>query len=404
MKYCELKKVIEKQDGYICFFGAGMLGSTWAYDLIKAMGGTIDFYCDNNKKEGTAVKDGIKIVSLETLYSLKENVLVFITVPSRYQSSIKIQLERNGIHNIVQMDYLFMQTFIESLIEMNDPIINERFKCILDDEEYISRQFEYCHGCRPNLDNPRSFNEKLQWLKLHDRNPEYTQMVDKYEVKKFVADKIGEKYIIPTLGIYDSFDDINFDKLPNQFVLKCTHDSGSVVICKNKDEFDRIAVKNFLDNQLRFNYFWAGREWPYKNVRPRIIAEPYMVDESNVELKDYKIFNFDGKAKLIQVDYDRFVYHKRNLYTTNWEYVDAMIQYPTDPGRCIKRPKKLEDMIAISETLSKGIPHVRIDFYCIEEEIYFGELTFYHGGGGERFVPKELGYRMGDWIKYENVR
>lgn len=170
---------------------------------------------------------------------MKENVLVFVTVTDKYQRSIEEQLEKNGIYSTVRVDYSFMQIFIESLLEMNDKPISEKFKCILVDSEYISRQFEYYIGYRPNLDSPKTFNEKIQWLKLHDRNPQYTQLVNKYEVKKYIADKVGEEYIVPTLGIYDSFDEIDFAKLPEQFVLKCTHDSGGVVICKNKAEFEK---------------------------------------------------------------------------------------------------------------------------------------------------------------------
>lgn len=269
----------------------------------------------------------------------------------------------------------------------------------MNDESYIKLLYFTIFKKFPNLKDPRTFNEKLQWLKLHDRKPEYIKMVDKFEAKKYVADIIGEEYIIPTLGVWEKFDDIDFGSLPEQFVLKCTNDSGGVVICRDKNKFDKTAAKKKINKGLRENFFYFGREWPYKNIKPRIIAEKYMTDESGTELKDYKFFNFDGKPKLIQVDYDRFVEHKRNLYTTDWKYIEAAIQYPTDRDHIIKKPEVLDQMIAIAEKLSAGIQHVRTDFYCIDEKVYFGELTFYHESGFGKFEPERLDIEMGSWIK-----
>ncbi len=399
MRYKELEELQKNWRGRVCLFGAGSIGSTWAYDILHEIGFQIDFYCDNKKKENLIIRDHVRTISLKSLYSYQDEVLVFITATDKYQLSIRTQLEDNGVHNTICVNYLFLQEFIESLYEMGNKQIKERFKMVLDDKEYISRQFEYYMGYKIDLSNPQTFNEKLQWLKLYDRKPEYTQMVDKYEAKNYVADKIGDEYIIPTLGIYNSFDEIEFEKFPQQFVLKCTHDSGGIVLCKDKRTFDKDEAKSFLSNRLRTNFYWTSREWPYKNIKPRIIAEEYLVDESNIELKDYKIFAFNGKAKLIQVDYDRFVFHKRNLYTIDWEYVDAFIRYPNDSKRKIERPTKLEEMIEISEKLSKHIPHVRVDLYSTSSRIYFGELTFYHGAGYEKFEPRELEYKLGGMIK-----
>lgn len=270
----------------------------------------------------------------------------------------------------------------------------------VSDKWYLEKLFFRATGCKLDLKNPRTFNEKLQWLKLYDRKPEYTQMVDKYEVKKLVAQKIGEEYIIPTLGVWEKFDRIDFDRLPQQFVLKCTHDSGSVIVVKDKSQFDRKAAKKKLDSALKRNFYYWGREWPYKNVKPRIIAEKYMTDESGTELKDYKIFNFDGKPEFIQVDYNRFVEHRRNLYSTDWKYMEKAIQYATDPSVQIQKPQKLDEMLDLAKKLSAGIPHVRTDFYSIDGgKIYFGELTFYHGSGFEKFDPEEFGVECGNMIK-----
>ena len=272
----------------------------------------------------------------------------------------------------------------------------------MPDEKYIRLQFKNTigGGSEPNLDNPQTFNEKLQWLKLHDRNPLYTTMVDKCAAKDYVASVIGKEYIIPTLGIWENPDEIDFDKLPDQFVIKCNHNSGrGMCICKDKSSLDIKKVKKELKKALAEDYYLHGREWPYKNVPRKIIAEKYLTDESGTELKDYKIFNFNGESKIIQVDYNRFVEHKRNLYTTDWDYIEASIKYPTDKEHQIPKPKNLDKMLELASMLSKGFPHVRTDFYNIEGKIYFGELTLYHESGYAVYTPPELGIKMGDWLK-----
>lgn len=269
----------------------------------------------------------------------------------------------------------------------------------LNDRNYIKLMYWCKFGKKLKLDAPKTFNEKLQWLKIYDRKPELVGLVDKYKVKEYISEIIGEQYIIPTLGVWNNFKEINFNKLPNQFVLKCTHDSGGVVFCKDKSKFDFKIAKKIIEQSLRRNYYWIGREWPYKNVPPRIIAEPFMVDESGIELKDYKIFNFHGEPKIIQVDFDRFACHRRNLYDTNWNYIPAEILYPTDANVKIPKPECLDELLMLAKKLSKRFIHVRTDFYIINEKIYFGELTFLHGAGYEPFRPEKLGELMGEWLK-----
>lgn len=268
----------------------------------------------------------------------------------------------------------------------------------LNDKNYIKLMFWCKFGKKLDLQNPQSFDEKIQWLKLYDRNPKFTELVDKYKVKDYVSKIIGEQYIIPTLGIWEDFEDIPFDKLPNQFVLKCTHDSGGVVFCKDKTTFDIKKAKKIINKSLKRNYYWVGREWPYKNVLPKIIAEPLMTDESGTELKDYKVFNFNGQPKVIQVDFGRFVCHKRNLYDTKWNYIPAEILYPTDANMKIPKPESLTELLTLAKKLSKDFIHVRTDFYIINNKIYFGELTFLHGAGYESFRPEKFGQLMGKWL------
>ncbi len=267
-------------------------------------------------------------------------------------------------------------------------------------------QIHYRLSCKDKLDliHPQTFNEKLNWLKIYDHNPKYSIMVDKYEVKQYVSSIVGDKYIIPTIGIYKHFDDIEFEKLPEKFVIKCTHDSGGVVICKNKNLLNLSGAKKKIEKSLKRNYYYLGREWPYKNVLPRIIVENYIEDSNEHDLKDYKFFCFDGKVKLIQVDFDRFINHKRNIYSPDWEYQDVFIHYPNDSSVIIPKPEKLSEMIEVAEKLSEGIPHLRVDLYSANGNVYFGELSFYHGSGYEKILPQEMNYTMGNWIDVEKMR
>ncbi len=278
-------------------------------------------------------------------------------------------------------------------------VINHRKICrFFPDKLFVKLKYKLTTGKKLNLKNPQTYNEKLQWMKLYHRKPEYTKMVDKYEVKKYVADKLGEECIIPTLGVWESFDEIDFDILPEQFVLKCTHDSGGIVICKDKSKLDMEKARFKIERSMKRNYFYYGREWPYKNVKPRIIAEQYMVDESGYELKDYKIFCFGGKVKIIEIDFDRFTSHKRNLYSRDWELLDMEIIYPSDPSKAFEKPQNLDEMIKAAELLSADIPAVRVDFYNINNKMYFGEITFFHECGLGKITPEEWNYKMGSWI------
>ncbi len=274
----------------------------------------------------------------------------------------------------------------------------------MPDRLYLEWLYEVRMGTKLQLDHPVTFNEKLNWLKLYDRRDEYTRMADKYEVRQYIADQIGEEYLVPLLGVWNSAAEIDADALPDQFVLKCTHDSASVIICKDKSTFDWAAVKEKLSQSLAINYFYPSREWPYKNIKPRIIAEQYMVDESGTELKDYKIYNFSGQPELIQVDFGRFVHHERNLYDLNWNYIDEQIEYPKNPQVQIGRPEHLELMLQLAAKLSQGIPSVRTDFYSINGRVYFGEVTFYQEAGFAHFSSDAYDRYLGSLIQLPEIR
>lgn len=278
------------------------------------------------------------------------------------------------------------------------------FSKFLSDEAYLKFGYRAKFGKKLNLNDPKTFNEKLQWLKLYDRKPEYTTMVDKYAVKDYVADKIGEEYIIPTLGVWDKFDDIDFDKLSEQFVLKCTHDSGGLAICRDKSSFDQKAAKKKIEKSLKYNYYKnGGREWPYKNVPPRIIAEQYMEDEKTHELRDYKFFCFDGEVKALFIASERYSNEE-----TKFDFFDADFNHlPFTNGHpnakvLPEKPENFEEMKELAAKLSKGIPQARIDFYEVNGKTYFGEITFFHWSGLKPFDPEEWDYKFGEWIKLPN--
>ena len=269
----------------------------------------------------------------------------------------------------------------------------------MPDEEYTKRMYKANLGKSLNLENPTTFNEKLQYLKLYDHNPKYIKMVDKFEAKKFIAETVGEQFVVPTLGVWNRFEDIEFDKLPSSFVLKCTHDSGGIIICKDKRKLDIKSVRKKIKKHLNKNYYYLWREWPYKEVPPRIIAEPYMVDESGVELKDYKVFCFNGKAEYVEVDFNRFIEHKLNPYDFDWTPLHFCDKSPNDYDANIPKPRRLEDMRRLSELLSKGIDFLRVDFYSINDLIYVGELTFYPGSGVIDFNPPEMDLYYGNKLR-----
>lgn len=272
---------------------------------------------------------------------------------------------------------------------------------IMPDEQYLRRKFKVMLGYDLNLSSPKTYNEKLQWLKLYDRKPIYTTMVDKYEVKSYVASIIGNEYIIPTLGVWDRFEDIDFDSLPNQFVLKCTHDSGGLVICRDKANLDLVSARQKIVSCLKRNYYYKFREWPYKNVKPRIIAEQYMEDTATAELRDYKFFCFDGVAKALFIASERqdtSTDTKFDFYDMDFRHLDLTNGHP-NAGKDIKKPETFEEMRDLAEKLSENIPHLRVDFYEVNGKAYFGELTFTHWSGLMPFDPEEWDYTFGSWIK-----
>ena len=274
----------------------------------------------------------------------------------------------------------------------------------IPDELYLRIAYRCVTGKKLHLNPPLTYNEKLQWLKLHNRQPEYTSMVDKYEVRKFVADRVGEEYLVKSLGVWNKADEIDFDTLPNQFVLKCTHDCGGLVICRDKSALDIEAAKKQLDNCLKTNFYYQGREWPYKNVKPRIYAEEYLEDAGETQLSDYKVFCFDGVPQIIQVDYDRYEGHKRQFFDCDWNRMDISFHFPSDTVKKIARPEVLPEMLGLAKKLSVGFPHLRTDFYIVNNKLYVGEMTFFHGTGFGKWWPEGTDEWLGSFLKLPVIR
>lgn len=281
----------------------------------------------------------------------------------------------------------------------------------LSDEEFLKRKFKARLGYTLNLDNPKTYNEKIQWLKIHDRRPIYNTMVDKYEVKKYVASIIGEEYIIPTIGVWDKYEDIEFDTLPDQFVLKCTHDSGGLVIVPDKHKLDLKIAKRKITKCLKNNYYFVGREWPYKDIKPRIIAEKYLTEESKntsygetSPLKDYKIYTFNGVARLCMINQDRKVHTRADYFDRNYKWLDFKWGYDHAEVPPPK-PRNYELMYELAEKLAVDSTELRVDFYEVNGRVFFGELTFFDGSGFDRIEPIEWDYKLGSMIKLpDNIK
>ncbi len=273
------------------------------------------------------------------------------------------------------------------------------FGPIIPDRLFLKLKFRLQMEYWMDFSNPKTFNEKLQWLKLYDRKPEYTRMVDKVGAKEYVASLIGKEYIIPTLGVWDRPEDIDLESLPNQFVLKCSHNSGGLFICKDKSKVSEEEWKNVkkrLSKSLKTNFYLLFREWPYKNVERKILAEKYMVDESGYELKDYKFFCFNGRVEYCKVDFDRFSEHHANYYDPFWTLQSwGEKDFPPKYDKSIPCPENFDKMMELANLLAKNIPFARIDFYNIKGRTYFGEITFYPATGMGKFTTKETDVQLG---------
>ena len=267
----------------------------------------------------------------------------------------------------------------------------------MSDEQYLKRLYKHRIGRELDLDNPKTYTEKIQWLKLYDHNPDYTIMQDKYLVRHLVAEKIGENYLIPQYASWKSVEEIDFSILPNEFVLKCNHDYNSVIICKDKNTFDFDAAKMKLDIALKREFWKSERQWAYKDIPRRIIAEKYMKDGNEDYLTDYKFFCFNGEPKIMYCSKDKAKNPTTDFFDMDYNQLQIVSRDPNSPVPP-EKPKQFEKMKELAHVLSDGYPHVRVDFYVINGMIYFGELTMYHNSGLIPFKPQLWEEKMGEWI------
>ena len=266
------------------------------------------------------------------------------------------------------------------------------------DKWYLKVMWKKWMGYDLDLKHPKSFNEKIQWLKLYDRRPEYTMLVDKYRVKEWVADKIGAEYVVPILAVWNSVEEIDIESLPDRFVLKCNHDSRSVILCRDKSTFDLNAAKKKLSEAMTENFYWQAREWPYKHVQPLVFAEQYLEDTEDDALTDYKWFCFNGEPKIMYISRDRGRNPRTNFYDMDFQPLPIRMLDPNS-DEDIPKPASFEKMKELAGILSEHFIHVRVDFYMVGGQIYFGELTFYHSAGFSPMKPEEWRMKLGSWIK-----
>lgn len=341
-------------------------------------------YIDHNPD-----KWGMTICGKHICYSpdqmRKDSLVLIVTKKEEVQNEIIAELKQEGVSYLCNIYH----------------DIHEWIKCI-DDVFFLKALFHAMMGYELNLDNPATLSEKLQWLKLYDRNPLYTTMVDKYEAKKYVGEVIGKQYVTPALGVWDKLEDIDYDKLPNKFVLKLTHDSGSMVVVKNKAELNRNEVEKKLSERLGMNYFYFSREWPYKNVKPRIIAEPYIDSLGKPDSIEYKVTCFNGKVGFVTIckgiAHDSYDVRTNDSYTVNFEHMPWYAFYKNSLDE-IKKPECWEKILNLSEKLAVDIPYVRIDWYLHDGNLYFGEATFYTWGGFIEFTPPEWDLKLGECLR-----
>lgn len=306
-----------------------------------------------------------------------------------------------------------MIEFLKKLYRKNDfffYILNPIKRCknylnyiIYSDKNFIQKAFKKNLGYTLNLDFPQTLNEKIQWLKLNDRRDIHTICADKFLVRNYIKELIGEEYLIPLICVLDNPENINPEHLPNTpFIIKTNHDSGSVTIVRDKTKINWSSVKNKFKSSFKNNFYYVGREWQYKNIKPKIIVEELLLDSNNNIPNDFKLHCFNGKVFCILVEVDRFENHKKNLYSKDWEILQCDWDFQIDCN--IKKPNNFEKMIELAELLSKPFDYVRVDFYNIGDKIYFGELTFHPGSGWGFFPPKNFDKSFGNKLNLSNFK
>lgn len=399
MSALEKIEKLNRKSTKMCIFGCGTVARKVTYPFLKRIGIQVDFFVDNVIPEGTEITDGLLVKNAQHIFDNSDDIFVFIGVSAKYQEEIKQQLMANGIKSdrFLCVDWRYTVQFAKELDQLPEDT-KKKYPEICDDKTYLENLFCDLVGYKPDIDSPKTFNEKLQWLKLNDRKTIYSAMVDKYAVKEYVANKIPDIGIINSLGVWKKYDDIDFAFFPEQFVLKCTHDSGSVLVVNDKKGFDPAIYRESFNTALSRNYYYSYREWPYKNVQPRIMAEEYKEVPGKKSLPVYKFFCFNGKPRIIQaIENDKHKDEVIDYYDTNWQLLDLRQNFPNSPNG-MTRPLNLEKMLEYAEILSEGHPFIRVDFYEIDNKVYFSEFTFFSDAGFASFSPEKWDLILGQYI------
>ncbi|MCM1262183.1 MAG: glycosyl transferase [Butyrivibrio sp.] len=308
------------------------------------------------------------------------------------------------------MNFYIIRHYLKKMID--DPfaifrfiMMNTYLSKLIDDKKYIESLYFLYYKEKLNLKNPQTFNQKLQWLKLNDRKSIHTVMADKYEAKKLVTDLIGQEYVVPTLQVYENVEDIKLETLPDQFAIKCTHDSGSTFLCRNKANFKWNAIKKKLKKAVSTNYFYRAREWQYKDIRPRIIVEPLLEMQRGGGMADYKFYCFNGKPQFLYVSegLDNHFTARISFLTLDWKFAEFRRTDYSDFDEIPQKPAAYEDMLSCAEKLCRNEKFVRVDFYCIGKQVFFSEFTFYPNSGFVHFEPQEYDLKLGEMLNiYDN--
>lgn len=372
----------------IIIYGAGKVGSTLMLPYLeKEDEYELLCFAVSEKTENSKEVFGLPVFGIEELVEYREDAVVLMGVSHQYQKEVEDVLDKYGFKNVVYPIYKEE---------------NYRHYVELDVEKYegaLTKWYRMHAGMKLDWNNLRTYNEKLQWLKLYDQTENKRILSDRFMVRDFVREKIGERHLVPLLGCWDSFDEIEFEKLPSEFVLKCSHGRGWNLEVYNKEELDLQGLKEQFDSWMMLDYaFCSGLELNYRGIKPQIIAEQMIRSLNGEEIRDYIVFVFDGNAKIVQVDIERNTYHRRNLYTRDWEYLPYGIGYPMAGDIEIKKPDCLEELVAFAEILGADFRHALVKFYIVNNRVYFSEMTFSHGSGIEKFTSHDFALEMGSWI------
>lgn len=375
----------------ILIYGAGDTAKKIVADL-QNKGISISFVVVSSMKENPKILSGIPVKKIDCFIHNLNQYLVIVGTSLQYHYEIISLLQCFGFKNIGIYDQAGRDYWggIQESQEKYPELLADWYK------RRVGESIDWNHLV--------TYNEKIQWLKLFDNTMIKSVLADKYRVRQFVKEVVGDSYLIPLYGVWNRFDEIDFSKLPQAFVLKCNHGSGWNAIVQNKNKTDINTLRERFNQWMSLNFaFLNGLELQYQKIPRKIIAEKFLFMEDGSDIKDYKLHVFDGKVKLIQVDLERNIQHKRNLYTRTWKYIPYSIGYPSSPQDLEDAPFCLPELITVAEKLASGFMYVRVDLYIWREKIYFGEMTFTHGSGTEEFAPKEFGEKVGSWINIKGV-